>query len=174
MTRWLAWLPLGALALLAVLFAGYALKHDPKFVPDALVGQPVPAVSLPTLEGGAAKPVRTILQGPTFINIFASWCAPCIEEAPTLAAMRQGGARIIGIATRDDPAATRVFLERYGNPFNEILVDRDGRASIEFGASGFPETFLVNPGGVIVAKHSGALSMSDVEAMLRKAEAQIR
>lgn len=174
MTRWLVWLPLAALGLLAVLFAGYALKHDPKFIPAALVGKPVPAVSLPTLEGAAAQPVRATLQGPTFINIFASWCAPCIEEAPTLAAMREGGARIIGIATRDDPAATRVFLERYGNPFNEILVDRDGRASIEFGASGFPETFLVDAGGVIVAKHSGPLSLSDAEAMLSKAKAAIR
>jgi cytochrome c biogenesis protein CcmG/thiol:disulfide interchange protein DsbE len=175
MKRWLVWTPLAALALLAVLFVGYALKHNPHYVPDKLVGKPVPAVALPTLEGGGPTPLKATLQGPTFVNVFASWCVPCVQEAPVLAEMKSSGARIVGIATRDDPADTRVFLEKYGNPFEAILVDRDGRASIELGASGYPETYLIDDKGVIVAKYAeGPLTMEIANGMLAKLQTQNR
>lgn len=174
MKRWIAFAPLIVLALLAVLFVGYALKHDPKFVPAALVGKPLPAVALAGLDGGASVPLRSALQGPTFVNVFASWCAPCAEESPTLLAMQAGGARIVGIAYKDEPAASRAFLQRYGNPFAAILADRDGRAGVELGVSGVPETFLVGADGMVLAKHSGALTLADAQAMLVKAQTAIR
>ena len=174
MTRWIAWAPLAVLALLGLLFAGYALKNDPKFIPDALVGKAVPEVSLPPLAGGPPIPVRGQLEGATFINVFASWCAPCIQEAPTLMAMKSQGARIVGVAYKDEPAASQRFLDRYGDPFVAVLADRDGRGGVEFGVSGVPETFLVGPDGVILAKHSGPLTMADAQAMLVEAQAAIR
>jgi cytochrome c biogenesis protein CcmG/thiol:disulfide interchange protein DsbE len=172
--RWLAWTPLAVLALLAALFAGYALKHDPKFVPAALVGKPVPPLVMQPLDGGPQRPLRVALQGPTFINVFASWCVPCIQEAPTLLAMEAQGARIVGVAYKDDPIASQGFLDRYGNPYAEILTDRDGRAGVELGVSGVPETFLVGANGIVLAKHSGPMTLADAEAMLEKAQASIR
>jgi cytochrome c biogenesis protein CcmG/thiol:disulfide interchange protein DsbE len=168
--RWVAILPLVVLALLAVLFAGYGLRHDPKVIPDALVGKPLPDLRLPPLAGGAPTPVKAQLAGPTFVNVFASWCVPCAVEAPALAAMKAQGARIIGVAYKDEPAASQGFLSRYGDPFAAVLVDRDGRAGIELGVSGVPETFLVGADGVILAKHSGPLLAADAEAMLEKAQ----
>jgi cytochrome c biogenesis protein CcmG/thiol:disulfide interchange protein DsbE len=168
--RWLAILPLAVLVLLGVLFAGYGLRHDPKYIPDALVGKAFPAVALPGLDGGAPQPARAQIQGPTFVNFFQSTCVPCIVEAPALAAMKAQGARIVGVAWKDPPADSAAFLRRYGDPFATVLVDRDGRAGIELGVSGVPETFLVAADGRIVAKHSGALSPADADAMLEKAE----
>lgn len=170
MTRWIAWAPLAVLAVLAALFAGYALKHDPRFIPDAMVGKPLPEIALPRLNGGGPPvSLRSTLRGPTFINVFASWCVPCIQEAPVLEEMRGAGARIVGLATSDEPADTRVFLQKYGDPFAEILVDRDARATIELGASGYPETYLVDANGIIVAKYAeGPLTMAIANDMLAK------
>jgi len=171
MTRWLALLPLVVLALLAVLFAGYGLKHDPKVMPAALVGKPMPALTLAALDTGAPSPLKGELKGPTFVNVFASWCVPCAVESPALLALEAQGARIVGIAYKDDPADSKDFLQRYGDPFEAVLVDRDGRAGVELGVSGVPETFLVAPDGMVIAKHSGPLQPADAEAMLEKAQA---
>jgi cytochrome c biogenesis protein CcmG/thiol:disulfide interchange protein DsbE len=172
MKRWIAILPLVVLAGLAALFAGYGLRHDPKVIPDALVGKPLPALVLPPLAGGAPVPVRGQLQGPTFVNVFASWCVPCAVEAPALAAMQSQGARIVGIAYRDEPSASTAFLRKNGDPFAAVLVDRDGRAGIELGVSGVPETFLVAPDGKIVAKHSGPILPEDAEVLMEKAQGE--
>ena len=170
MKRWIALLPLAVLGLLAVLFAGYGLRHDPKVIPDALVGKPLPALELPMLAGGPPTAVKAQLSGPTFVNVFASWCVPCAVESPALLAMKAQGARIVGVAYKDEPSASQAFLRRYGDPFAAVLVDRDGRAGIELGVSGVPETFLVGVDGVILAKHSGPLLPADAEAMLEKAQ----
>ena len=165
----MALVPLGVLAALAVLFAGYALNHDPHVNPAALVGKPVPAVILPPLAGGAAGPVRPAGGGPVLINFFASWCAPCAEEHPALLALKAEGAPIIGVAYKDDPANARAFLDRLGDPFTTVLADRSGRAAVEFGVSGVPETFAVAADGVIVAKHSGPLTPDVAEDLLERA-----
>ena len=183
MTRWLSILPLIVLAGLAVLFAGYGLHHDPKVAPAALVGKPTPAIALPTLTGDPPQPLNSRVQGPTLINVFASWCAPCVEENPALLALKAQGVRIIGIAYKDGPdgaceadgpkcdsAATRAFLAKLGDPFTTVLVDQTGRAGVELGASGVPETFLAAPDGRIIAKHTGALQPKDAEALLEQAQ----
>jgi cytochrome c biogenesis protein CcmG/thiol:disulfide interchange protein DsbE len=164
--RWIAILPLGVLALLGVLFAGYGLRHDPRVVPDALVGKPLPDLALPRLDGGPTARVRAELSGPTFVNVFASWCVPCAVESPALMAMKAQGARIVGVAYKDDPTASKAFLDRYGDPFTTVLVDRDGRAGIELGVSGVPETFAVDARGVIVAKHAGPMTRADALALV--------
>jgi len=170
--RLVAWAPLAVLLLLGVLFAGFGLRHDPHIYPAALVSKPLPAVSLPGLAGEPAQALPAAAQparGPVLVNVFASWCAPCAEENPALLAMRAQGVRLVGVAYKDDPAATRAFLARVGDPFERVLVDRDGRAGVELGVSGVPETFLVGRNGVILAKHAGPLSPADAEALLEAA-----
>jgi cytochrome c biogenesis protein CcmG/thiol:disulfide interchange protein DsbE len=170
MKRWIALLPVVVLALLAVLFAGYGLRHDPKVVPDTLVGKRMPDLVLPPLAGGTPEPIKAKLEGASFVNFFASDCVPCIVESSALLAMKAQGARIVGVAYKDEPKASQGFLARYGDPFSAVLTDLDGRAGIEMGVSGVPETFLVGADGMILAKHSGALQPADAEAMLEKAQ----
>jgi cytochrome c biogenesis protein CcmG/thiol:disulfide interchange protein DsbE len=165
MTRWLAALPLVILAALALLFAGYALHHDPKVIPMALVGKPAPDVTLPRLDTGAMIRIRDATrEGPVLVNFFASWCAPCQIEHPALMAMRARHVRIIGVAYKDDPANTQAFLAKLGDPFMETLVDRDGRAGIEFGVSGVPETYLISQQGKVLAKYTN-LNEGDARAL---------
>uniref|UniRef100_B0T699 Periplasmic protein thiol--disulphide oxidoreductase DsbE n=1 Tax=Caulobacter sp. (strain K31) TaxID=366602 RepID=B0T699_CAUSK len=168
MRRFVAFAPLVVLLALAALFAGYALKHDPRVQPHALVGKPVPAVVLPDLDTGARVALSDPSKGPRLINFFASWCAPCRVEQPQLMALKAQGVTVIGVAYKDEPARTQAFLAELGDPFAAKLVDRDGRAGIEFGVTGVPETYLVGADGVILAKHSGPLTDSDVRDMLGK------
>jgi len=171
MKRWLTALPLVIIGLLGVLFATFGLHHDPHVIPQALVGKPLPAHPLPPLDGGAAVDLRTTVQGPTVINVFASWCAPCIEEAPALMAMKAEGVRIIGIDFKDDAGRAHAFLAERGDPFAQVLADKDGGAGLDLGVSGAPETFLVSPAGQIIAKRSGALTPKDVDELMRTAAA---
>ena len=170
MKRLLAILPLVVLAALAVLFAAYALRHDPKVEPAALVGKPLPDVTLPTLEDGRPVRLRELAGGrPLVVNFFASWCAPCEVEAPHLNALAAQGVRIVGVAYKDKPEKTRAFLARLGDPFAARLADADGRAGIEFGLTGVPETFVVDADGTILDKHTGPLEAGDVQKLAEKA-----
>jgi cytochrome c biogenesis protein CcmG/thiol:disulfide interchange protein DsbE len=170
MKRWLAAAPLVVLAGLGLLFATFGLHHDPHVTPTALVGKALPADPLPPLSGGAATALTAEVQGPTLINVFFSTCAPCEQEHPALLALKAEGARIIGVAYKEDPDKTRAYLERLGDPFTQVLVDRDGRASIDLGVTGAPETFLIDPKGMVIAKHVGALEPKDAEALLEQAQ----
>ena len=171
MSRWLALLPLVALVAMGLMFGLYSLNRNPQVQPDALVGQPVPALTLPTLAEGTPTPVREALGGEVaLVNFFASWCAPCEIEHPVLMDLQRRQVRVIGIAYKDAPENTRAFLTRLGDPYAARLVDRDGRAGIEFGVTGVPETYLVGADGVILAKHTGPLTVEDAEALLAKAE----
>ena len=169
MRRLLPFLPLVALAALVALFAVFALGRDPRVKPDALVGRPLPQITTPTLVGGEAVPMRAAVEGPTLVNVFASWCAPCEVEHPELMRLRDSGVRIVGLAYKDEPEKTAAFLDRLGDPFAQVLVDRDGRAGVELGISGVPETFLVGPDGVIRAKHTGPLTPEVAGTLLRQA-----
>lgn len=170
MKRVLALLPLAVLAALAALFAFYALKHDPQVTPAAMVGKPLPDVALPALEDGRPMRLRTLAAGrPLVVNFFASWCAPCAVEAPQLNALAAQGVRIVGVAYKDKPENTRAFLDRMGDPFAARLVDADGRAGVEFGVTGVPETYLVGADGVILSKHAGPLQADDVKKLAKQA-----
>lgn len=168
MRRWLALVPLAALIALALVFGFWALRQDPEYRPDALVGQALPSRSLPVLSGSDAltdtRDLATVGEGqPVIINLFASWCAPCRLEHPQLMQMKAQGHRIVGIAYKDDPADTAAFLQELGNPFDVVLVDAEGRAGLDLGLSGVPETFAVDAEGRIRAKVSGPIqSEADV------------
>jgi cytochrome c biogenesis protein CcmG/thiol:disulfide interchange protein DsbE len=162
MNRWLAFLPLVVLAALAALFIGWSLKRDPAVKPDALVGRAVPETVLPMLTGAIAGPgmvdLKTAGVGrPMLINVFASWCLPCRVEHPKLMALKARGVAVVGVAWKDDPVATRAFLDELGDPYSMVLVDREGRAGLDLGITGAPETFAVDAMGKVVAKASGPL-----------------
>lgn len=169
MKRWLAFLPLAALALMAVLFVGYSLKRNPQVQPDAMVGKPMPALSLPDLATGRPVALAEAAKGPVLVNFFASWCAPCEIEHPELMRLKASGVPIVGVAYKDAPENSAAFIGRLGDPFRHKLIDRDGRAGLEFGVTGVPETYLIGSDGTILAKHSGPLTQADSEALLAKA-----
>ena len=170
MTRWLMALPLVVLVGLAILFAGYALQHDPHVIPKALVGKTLPDLTLPSLDGAGEVRLRDALKkGPVMVNFFASWCGPCALEQPALLALKAKGVRIVGIdyedvSPRGSAEAARAFLARTGDPFAQRLTDADGRAGIEFGLTGVPESYLIAQDGRILAKYTN-LSEADVGAV---------
>jgi cytochrome c biogenesis protein CcmG, thiol:disulfide interchange protein DsbE len=182
---WLFAIPLilfGALSLvfLAGLFAGNASK-----VPSALIGKPAPAITLEALEGlqqgGQSVPafaMADLAKGrATIVNVFASWCAPCRIEHPFLVAMaespavKQGRVAVVGINYKDEAENARRFLGALGNPFSAVGVDKAGRAAIEWGVYGVPETFLIGPDGRILDKHVGPLDADSAGRMLARAMA---
>lgn len=170
MSRWLALLPLLVLLALGALFGLYALNRNPQVQPEAMVGKPVPNLTLPNLADGQPVPLReAAAEGPMLVNFFASWCAPCEIEHPVLVQMKAERVRLVGIAYKDAPQNTEAFLTRLGNPFSEILVDRDGRAGIEFGVTGVPETYVVGRDGVIIAKHTGPLTIEAARKLAARA-----
>ncbi|MGV8928520.1 MAG: DsbE family thiol:disulfide interchange protein [Brevundimonas sp.] len=180
MSRWLSLIPLVVLAALAALFIGWSLQRDPAVKPDALVGQPIPETVLPMLTGDQAGPghldLKTAGVGrPMLVNVFASWCLPCRAEHPQLIALKARGIAVVGVAWKDDPVATRAFLDELGDPFAMVLVDRDGRAGLDLGITGAPETFAVNAMGQVVAKSSGPLlDDAEVERLVTAIQAPAR
>lgn len=175
MSRWLAWIPLAALVALGLLFGLYALNRNPQVQPQALVGKPVPTVSLPTLAEGQPVSLREMAsEGPMIVNFFASWCAPCEIEHPVLMGLKGQPVRVVGIAYKDAPQNSQAFLDRLGDPYAEVLVDRDGRAGVEFGVTGVPETYVVGRDGMILAKHTGPLTEADARRLAAQAAKGVR
>ena len=168
MRRILPFLPVAALAALGVLFATYGLHHDPQVQPNALIGRPLPTAAFPPLEGGPPMPVAPLLNGkPGLVNVFGSWCGPCILEAPQMMKLKQAGVNIVGVTWMDEPGNTSAFLDRYGNPFSRVLVGGD-QSSIEFGITAAPETFIVDSKGMVVDKRTLPLSDVDVPVIIDK------
>ncbi len=171
---WLA-LPLIVFAALAGLF-WYALHTgDPSLLPSAMIGKKVPEFALPALEGltagGAAVPgfaAQDLAQGePTIVNVFASWCLECQAEHPLLVALgKEPGIRLYGIDYKDDAAAARRFLGRYGNPYARVGADASGRVAIDFGVYGVPETYVVTGDGRIAYRHVGPLTETAIREKL--------
>jgi len=167
--RWGVMLPLIVFLGLAGLF-WYALRTgDPSLLPSAMIGKPVPQFTLPPLEGLKAEDGAPVLGfssadlatgKPTIVNVFASWCVPCLEEHPTLLALakERPDIRIYAINYKDNPDSARRFLGRYGNPFARVGTDHTGRTAINFGVYGVPETYVITPDGKIAYRHVGPLT----------------
>ena len=169
MKRLAAFAPVVVLLALGLLFILFGLRNDPKFLPRALVGKPVPEVVLPTLADGLPDTLSDPGGRPYLVNVFASWCAPCEIEHPILMGMRGQGVRVVGIAYKDAPPNTQAFLTRLGNPFATALVDRDGRAGIELGVTGVPETYVIGRDGMVLAKHTGPLTEAEAARLAKLA-----
>ncbi len=163
-------LPILIFVALAAIFASRLDGNlDPSALPSALLDKPAPEFALPGLEGRPQKPgfATADLSGQvTIVNIFASWCVPCLAEHPLITRLAEDGATIYGINYRDtDPAAAR-WLDKHGDPYARIGADRDARASLEWGVTGVPETFILDSTGRIRHKQAGPLTPAIVEQVI--------
>jgi cytochrome c biogenesis protein CcmG/thiol:disulfide interchange protein DsbE len=165
-SRILVLLPLIAFLALAALFLYRLGAGDPSRLPSALIGHPVPTFDLPAIPGleRDGKPIpglsNATFQGAvTLLNVWASWCVPCHDEAPFLEQLsRDKRIQLVGINYKDAPDNARRFLYRYSNPFVATGRDEEGRASIDWGVYGVPETFLVGRDGRIAYKLVGPIT----------------
>jgi cytochrome c biogenesis protein CcmG/thiol:disulfide interchange protein DsbE len=173
--RLLVLLPLLVFLALAALFLFRLGSGDPSKLPSALIGRPVPDTPLPPVAGlnREGTPVPGIANADfkgevSLVNVWASWCVPCHDEAPLLMKLAEDKRiRIIGINYKDQPENARRFIGRYGNPFAAVGADVNGRASIDWGVYGVPETFVIDRGGRIAYKLVGPISESNLQAVLR-------
>ncbi|WP_420393918.1 DsbE family thiol:disulfide interchange protein [Acuticoccus sp.] len=159
-------LPLVLFAGLSGVFAWRVVDgEDRAAIPSALLGRPAPeTVFPPLLDDAPGVDPADFLGRVTLVNVFASWCAPCRVEHPQLMALSgTPGLTLAGVNYKDGVVAARDFLEELGDPYDAIGVDPDGRRAIEWGLTGVPETYLVGPDGVVVAKHVGVLSEAVME-----------
>jgi len=174
-SRWLMALPLIAFTALAGIFWFRLGSGDPSRIPSALIGHPAPQTALPALDGltnnGAQVPGLdpAAFKGKvSVVNVWASWCIPCHDEAPLLTELgKDTRLQVVGINYKDAPENARRFLGRYGNPFGIVGVDGNGRAAIEWGVYGVPETFIVGRQGTIVYKMVGPVTPDNINTELR-------
>ena len=173
--RWLVSLPLIGFLAVAALFLVRLYGGDPSKLPSALIGRPAPQTTLPALEGLTRNGIPVLGLDPgmfmgkvSVVNVWASWCVPCHEEAPLLTALA-GDTRlqVVGINYKDSPENARRFLGRYGNPFAVVGVDGNGRGSIEWGVYGVPETFVIDRDGRIAYKLVGAITPGNLGTVLK-------
>ncbi len=169
---WAVLTPLIVFAGMAVFFALALKTGDPSRLPSALIGKPVPQIEIGPLEGliSDGRPVPGITTAslpngtPYVVNFWASWCVPCVAEHPMLVELKKRtGVPILGVNYKDQAANARRFLSRYGNPFVAVGVDGNGRAAIEWGVYGMPETFIVDAKGRIAYKHVGPITEESLE-----------
>ena len=172
-------LPLIGLIALVALFAfgiRWNMSHDQREVPSPLIGKPAPEFSLPVFGENSRRYGSADLKGkPYLINVFASWCIACRDEHPLL--MAEGarlGVPLVGLNYKDEPADAQAWLAQFGNPYDTVIVDYDGRAAIDFGVYGAPETFLVDAAGVIRYKRIGPTTRESLRVELLPAIAALK
>ena len=167
--------PLVVFLALVALFLIRLYSGDPSRIPSALIGHPAPQTDLPPVAGlernGAAVPgidAASFKSAVTVVNVWASWCVPCHDEAPLLMRLAQDSRfRLIGINYKDEPDNARRFLGRYGNPFAAAGADLNGRAGIEWGVYGVPETFVVGRDARIAYKLVGPITADNINTVLK-------
>ena len=172
MSRGLRLIPIVLLVWLVIGLAWRLVRPADTAIPSQMIERAVPqfalAPAIPTKPGLSSADLAT--GQPRLLNIFASWCVPCIGEAPVLAELKRRGVRIDAIAVRDTPDAVNGFLARNGDPYERIGADRQSEVQIAFGSSGVPETFVVDGRGVIRRQYIGALKPSNIAGVLRDLE----
>ena len=167
MTRTRLWLPLIGFAILIGVVSWGLFKPADRTVRSQLVGKPLPDFTLAPLVPGKPGVSRAAMtgNGPRLLNVFASWCIPCIAEAPQLMALKAKGVPIDAIAIRDTGTDVQAFLRRNGDPYARIGDDRNSAVQLSLGSSGVPETFLIDGNGQIVRQFVGDIRAEDVDAL---------
>ncbi|MEO6225082.1 MAG: redoxin family protein [Sphingomicrobium sp.] len=175
MTRALRFTPLLLLLLVVGALTWRLTTPADTAVPSRMTGQPVPTFDLAPLVVGKPGLVSADLASgkPRLLNIFASWCVPCIAEVKVLDGLRRRGVEIDGIAVRDRPQAVAQFLARNGDPYARIGGDSESRLQISLGSSGVPESFVVDGRGIVRYQHIGPIEAADVPVILAQLE-QVR
>jgi cytochrome c biogenesis protein CcmG/thiol:disulfide interchange protein DsbE len=155
---------LGVFIALVVLLA-VGLRLNPREVPSPLIGKPAPSFDLPLLtEPDQRFSEKTLLGKVWVLNVWASWCPPCLAEHPVVSQMaRSGLAPVIGLNYKDSREEALPWLKRNGNPFNAVVFDPNGRIGIDYGVYGVPETYVIDRAGVIRYKHIGPLTADVVQ-----------
>ena len=172
MSRAIRFAPLTILVLIIVALVWRLATPVDTNVSSKLEGKALPAFSLPAaLPSKPALSTANLATGqPRILNIFASWCVPCISEVKVLDQLKSRGVLIDGIAIRDRPADVADFLQRNGDPYERIGSDDQSGVQIALGSSGVPESFIVDGRGVIRYQHIGPIEASDVPMILGKLE----
>lgn len=168
--RWIVFVPLAIFLALAGLFLFRLGAGDPATIPSALIGRPAPDTDLPAIPGlvREGKPVPGLTGADfkgqvTVLNVWGSWCLPCREEAPLLMRMAADKRfRLVGLNYKDQADNALRFLQRFGNPFAAIGADTSGRAAIEWGVYGVPETFVIGRDGMIAYKLVGPITLANL------------
>ena len=173
---WSRFAPLIIFLVLAGLFGSFLIAtnffgYQRDALPSALIDKPAPITELPPLFEGGDGITEAALKAPgvKLVNVWASWCGPCRVEHPFLMQLEAEGVTILGMNHRDAPEQATAFLRDLGDPYAAIGVDRTGRASVEWGVYGVPETFVVDGEGRIVFKHVGPIQGRDLETRIRPA-----
>lgn len=170
MKRAVLWVPLALFALFFGVVAYGLINPGDRTIDSKMVGKPLPHFSLPAAyDGRPALGSANFAQGqPRLLNIFASWCLPCIAEAPVLEGMAKQGVPIDAIAIRDKPEDVAAFLARNGNPYQHIGSDVNSAVQLALGSAGVPETFVIDGKGVIRYQHVGDIRPEDVPEILEE------
>jgi cytochrome c biogenesis protein CcmG, thiol:disulfide interchange protein DsbE len=164
-------LPLLAFMALAVLlFVGVRMNSgkDTSAIPSPLVGKPAPSLNLPELPMPESRLASSELKGKAFVlNVWGSWCVSCRVEHPIITDLARSGAIVVGYNYKDTPEDAGRWLAQFGNPFALIVQDADGRAALDWGIYGAPETFVIDADGIVRFKHVGPLSAEIVAEKIR-------
>ena len=162
------WLPLLFFAGLLLVVASGLFKPADRAVHSAMVGKSLPPFELPGIVPGKAglSGADFATGEPRLLNVFASWCVPCITEAPVLLRLKQAGVHVEGIAVRDTSADLMQFLARNGDAYDRIGSDRESRVQLSIGGSGVPESFVIDGKGRIVMQHIGDIEAGDIPAIV--------
>ena len=172
MSRAVRFAPLALLLLIiAALVWRLATPADTN-VHSTLEGKAVPSFSLPQIlpDKPALTSADLATGQPHLVNVFASWCVPCITEVKVLQTLKDSGVHVEGIAVRDRPDDLAEFLARNGDPYERIGSDRQSQVQISLGSSGVPESFVIDGKGVIRYQHIGAIEAADVPMILSRLE----
>ena len=169
---WRVWLPLFLFAGFLGLAAYQLTQPKDDFVESGMIGEALPYFDLPPATEGARGAATTDFKDgmPRLLNIWASWCLPCIAEAPQLERLKEAGVPIIGIAIRDRPEDVARFLAQHGNPYTRIARDDLSEVQLAIGSSGVPETFVIDGRGIIRYQHLGDIRERDVPTLLAELE----
>lgn len=176
MRRLLFLVPLLLLAALVVWIGVLLLSsRDPQALPSALIDKPLPAFALPALPGRSDGVASTEFGGkPMLLNVFASWCVPCLAEHPMITKLgEEDRIPVLAINYKDKPVDALAWLRRNGDPYLRIGVDGDGRTAIDLGVYGVPETFVIDKEGRIRYRHPGPLTANVVDTEIRPLLAEL-
>ncbi|WP_343714162.1 DsbE family thiol:disulfide interchange protein [Inquilinus sp.] len=176
MRRLLFLLPLLLLVVLAVGVGTKLLSgSDPQALPSALIDKPLPTFDLAALPGRSdGLSTSDFGSQPMLLNVFASWCVPCLAEHPVITKLgREDGIPVLAINYKDKPEDALAWLRRNGDPYRRIGADVEGRTAIDLGVYGVPETFVIDKAGRIRYRHPGPLTPDIVDREIRPLLAEL-
>lgn len=166
----IVWLPLAVTVALFGTFLVSLMRPSDRVIASRIVGQTLPTFeAVAAIEGQAGTKNTDFTDGkPRLLNVFASWCGPCVAEIPVLMKLKAMGVEINGVAVHDRSEDLARFLVENGNPYARVGLDQGGRAQMAFGSAGVPETFVIDGQGRIIHQHIGAVTEDDIPVLLAK------